>query len=77
LQDITEAAGVPKGSFDNHFESKEALAAEALAYYWAGVAGRTLDLLDDPVRPPSVRLRHYFENAAAEMEQPPLPAAVC
>jgi TetR/AcrR family transcriptional regulator, transcriptional repressor for nem operon len=23
VQDITEAAGVPKGSFYNHFESKE------------------------------------------------------
>src|SRR5262249_55006639 len=28
VQDITEAAGVPKGSFYNHFESKEDLGAE-------------------------------------------------
>ena len=26
VQDITDAAGVPKGSFYNYFESKEALA---------------------------------------------------
>src|SRR5580698_11556667 len=30
VQDITDAAGVPKGSFYNHFKSKEALAAEVL-----------------------------------------------
>jgi TetR/AcrR family transcriptional regulator, transcriptional repressor for nem operon len=28
VQDITDAAGVPKGSFYNHFESKEALGVE-------------------------------------------------
>src|SRR6516162_778949 len=28
VQEITEAAGVPKGSFYNHFESKEAMAAK-------------------------------------------------
>jgi TetR/AcrR family transcriptional repressor of nem operon len=69
VQDITEAAGVPKGSFYNYFDSKEALAAEAVAHYWADAAGRALDLLDDPTRPPSARLRRYFEIAAAEMGQ--------
>ena len=33
IQDITEAAGVPKGSFFNHFENKEALAIDALRRY--------------------------------------------
>jgi TetR/AcrR family transcriptional repressor of nem operon len=32
---ITKAAGVPKGSFYNHFKSKEALAAEAVGRYAA------------------------------------------
>ena len=35
VQDITDAAGVPKGSFYNHFESKEALGAAALEHYWS------------------------------------------
>ena len=69
VQDITAAAGVPKGSFYNHFDSKEALAAAALSHYWADAAGRTLGILDDPARPPSARLRQYFEAAAAEMGQ--------
>jgi TetR/AcrR family transcriptional repressor of nem operon len=69
VQNITEAAGVPKGSFYNHFDSKEALAAAALAHYWDEAAGRTLDVLDDLTQPPSARLRRYFGLAAAEMAQ--------
>ena len=34
VQDITEAAGVPKGSFYNYFDSKEALGAAVIDYYW-------------------------------------------
>ena len=32
-EDITQAAGVPKGSFYNHFKSKELLALEAMERY--------------------------------------------
>ena len=31
VKDITDAAGVPKGSFYNHFDSKEALAVVAIS----------------------------------------------
>src|SRR5688572_18129687 len=34
IAEITAAAGVPKGSFYNHFESKEAFASAALDSYW-------------------------------------------
>jgi TetR/AcrR family transcriptional regulator, transcriptional repressor for nem operon len=34
VAEITAAAGVPKGSFYNHFESKEAFGREALDSYW-------------------------------------------
>jgi TetR/AcrR family transcriptional regulator, transcriptional repressor for nem operon len=66
VQDITEAAGVPKGSFYNHFESKEALGAAALEHFWQDGADR-LQILSDPGRAPRERLRAYFEQAAAEM----------
>lgn len=36
VQDITKAAGVPKGSFYNHFESKQALAVEIVHRYARG-----------------------------------------
>ncbi len=34
VEDITKAAGVPKGSFYNHFASKEAFAVEAVRRYF-------------------------------------------
>ncbi len=60
VQDITDAAGAPKGSFYNHFESKEALAIEALqAYVDRGRPRR--EILGDTKLPPLRRLRKYFE----------------
>jgi TetR/AcrR family transcriptional repressor of nem operon len=69
VQDITEAAGVPKGSFYNHFESKEALGAAALQHYWSDEACDRLQILTQFTLPPLVRLRTYFEQVAAEMAQ--------
>src|SRR3979411_3349328 len=37
VRDIVEAAGVPQGSFSNHFTSKEAFALEVLERYFANV----------------------------------------
>ena len=34
VKDITDAAGVPKGSFYAYFASKEAFAAAILEHYW-------------------------------------------
>lgn len=61
VQDITDAAGVPKGSFYNHFESKEALALEALERFWQGGAGRRAVLCDEALDPVE-RLRRYFRG---------------
>jgi TetR/AcrR family transcriptional repressor of nem operon len=57
VQDITEAAGVPKGSFYNYFESKEALAVEVLGAYRGHC---DLERLQDRTVPPLDRLRDYF-----------------
>ncbi|MGH3642728.1 MAG: TetR/AcrR family transcriptional regulator, partial [Mycobacterium sp.] len=35
VKDITDSAGVPKGSFYAYFSSKEAFAAAILEHYWA------------------------------------------
>src|SRR5712671_627108 len=59
VQDITDAAGVPKGSFYNHFESKEALGVEALERYWQGALD-SLGLLKDTEQAPVERLKSYF-----------------
>lgn len=61
IQDIAEAAKVPKGSFYNHFESKEDFAIEALNRYWEKVEG-SLDLLAEAGAPPLTRLNRYFRH---------------
>ena len=67
VNDITAAAGVPKGSFYNHFESKEALGAEVLAEYWQRGACSTLCILSDETLGPLARLRRYFAAMAAKL----------
>ncbi len=67
VQDITEAAGVPKGSFYNHFESKEALGAAALERYWTENACDGLNMLGQADGSPLKRLRRYFEQSAGDM----------
>jgi TetR/AcrR family transcriptional repressor of nem operon len=61
VQDITDAAGVPKGSFYNHFESKEDLALQALERYWQNGAGRR-GVLSDTALDPVERLRRHFRG---------------
>jgi TetR/AcrR family transcriptional regulator, transcriptional repressor for nem operon len=50
VQEITEQAGVPKGSLYNHFESKQALGAEIVERYGLNSTRRAV-LLDKTVPP--------------------------
>ncbi len=58
VQDITEAAGVPKGSFYNHFKSKEALGSEVVDRYGRNNPRRAG--LADKSAPALQRLRAHF-----------------
>jgi TetR/AcrR family transcriptional repressor of nem operon len=65
VQDIVDAAGVPKGSFYNHFESKEALGVEVVHAYTALVGAYVVgagaaEILSGPGTPLH-RIRAYFE----------------
>ena len=64
VQEITAAAGVPKGSFYNHFPSKAAFGLAVLDAYWDGAAS-TLDLLAEPGRPVPERLTRHFRAVQA------------
>ncbi|MDD7939147.1 TetR/AcrR family transcriptional regulator [Actinomycetospora lutea] len=62
--DITRAAGVPKGSFYNHFESKEALLAEIVTRFCRAT---DLSALAGP-DPAPVRLRAHFAACSERLE---------
>ena len=57
VQDLTVAAGVPKGSFYNHFASKQDLAREILTRY---VRATDTSMLADEGLPARERLRRHF-----------------
>ena len=64
VQEITSAAGVPKGSFYNYFESKEAFAVEVLAEYWDLVVATYGPTLADHSMAPIARIARYFAGLA-------------
>jgi TetR/AcrR family transcriptional repressor of nem operon len=65
VQDITDAAGAPKGSFYNHFKTKELLALEALHRYRQDSG---MDILFASDKPPLQRLKAHFEFLLARAE---------
>ena len=62
VRDIVEAAGVPQGSFTNHFISKEAFCLEVLDLYFEDVRAMIQRTLRNDSLPPPKRL-HAFVDA--------------
>jgi TetR/AcrR family transcriptional repressor of nem operon len=61
VRDIVEAAGVPQGSFTNHFASKEAFSLEILDLYFANNRVVIANTLRNDALPPLKRLRAYID----------------
>jgi TetR/AcrR family transcriptional repressor of nem operon len=69
VRDIVQAAGVPQGSFTNHFVSKEAFGLEILNIYFA--AGYDLvreTLLNDDL-PPLQRMAAYIDANKSRLNE--------
>ncbi|MDW3689206.1 TetR family transcriptional regulator C-terminal domain-containing protein [Cupriavidus sp. CV2] len=62
IKDVVDAAEVPKGSFYNHFESKESFGAEIVDFYFESGFVELRALLCNPDLGPIERLRAYFEE---------------
>jgi TetR/AcrR family transcriptional regulator, transcriptional repressor for nem operon len=62
VRDIIKAAGVPQGSFTNHFASKEAFGLEVLNVYYKQCFGLTKETLLNDALPPLARLRKYIDG---------------
>ena len=61
VRDIVEAAGVPQGSFTNHFVSKEAFCLEILDRYFEDVRATIQRTLRNDSIPALKRLRAYID----------------
>ncbi len=66
-RDIAAAAGVPQGSFTNHFRSKDVLGVAALDSYFEQLGEILRATLEDHSSTPEDRLLGYFELIAARL----------
>jgi TetR/AcrR family transcriptional repressor of nem operon len=62
IQSIVESVNVPKGSFYNHFASKEAFGAEVMDAYFDRNEGKLRAILGNADVAPLVRLEAYFDD---------------
>jgi TetR/AcrR family transcriptional regulator, transcriptional repressor for nem operon len=69
VRDICAAAGVPQGSFTNHFRSKEAFAIEVLHQYFNYLKGLVRQALNDETLTPRQRLKRYLEIITGKLER--------
>jgi len=67
VKQITDAAGVPKGSFYAYFPSKEAFAIAILEHYWCDIERRLLPVLHTGGSAQE-RIGHFFHALADEHE---------
>ncbi|RZL03955.1 MAG: TetR family transcriptional regulator [Rubrivivax sp.] len=68
IQQITDKAGVPKGSFYNHFGSKEAFAAQVLRQYGEWMGNAWAAALKDAPPSPLATLHHVFAQFISHHE---------
>ncbi len=62
IKDIVDAVEVPKGSFYNHFESKEAFGKEVVDFYFNSGLVELRELFENSDIAPLERLRVYFDR---------------
>lgn len=69
VRDIVRAAGVPQGSFTNHFGSKEAFGLEVIEIYFANSCELFQRTLRNDALPPLQRLRRYIDDGKNRLDQ--------
>jgi TetR/AcrR family transcriptional repressor of nem operon len=69
VAEITASAGVPKGSFYQYFESKEAYAVELLDAYWEAIEAKHARILHDARYSPLDRIVRHFRSIGQDHRQ--------
>ncbi|MCR4288984.1 MAG: TetR/AcrR family transcriptional regulator [Candidatus Scalindua sp.] len=69
VKDITDAAGIPKGSFYNHFEDKEHYAVDAINYYYQEVISEFTATLVNQNLGPLDRIKEFCKQVISWLEQ--------
>lgn len=61
IQEILDAAGIPKGSFYNYFRNKEDFGLQVVDHFIAHFDGVAAEILEDYSLPPLDRLRKHLD----------------
>lgn len=69
VRDIVHAAGVPQGTFTNHFTSKEEFGLEIIDLYFARGSELMAQTLRNEALPPLARLRAYIDANGARLTE--------
>jgi TetR/AcrR family transcriptional repressor of nem operon len=69
VRDIVQAAGVPQGSFTNHFASKEAFGLEVIDLYFENNLETIRQTLHNEALAPLQRLRAYIDAVKHRLSQ--------
>jgi len=69
VQEIVQAAGIPKGSFYHYFASKEDFALQALAFTYQPRLQRYAEALGNPALSPRTRILAYYSELLAHFSQ--------
>jgi TetR/AcrR family transcriptional repressor of nem operon len=69
VRDIVQAAGVPQGSFTNHFASKEAFGLEILDLYFDRSCQVMTETLRNDALPPLQRLAAYIDGNVTRLSR--------
>lgn len=70
VKDLTDAAGIPKGSFYNYFENKEDYAKEALYYLYREESKENFGIFEDESIKPLDRIRIFYRKLMNDCEGP-------
>jgi len=62
VKDLTDAAGIPKGSLYNYFSNKEDYAKEAMIYYYKEMSKEQFDYLIDKKLKPLERIKKFYST---------------
>ena len=69
VQEIVQAAGIPKGSFYHYFASKEDFALQALEFTYQPRLQRYAEALDNPALSPRARILGYYRELLQHFSQ--------
>lgn len=68
VKDLTDAAGIPKGSLYNYFKSKEDYAKEALYFYYNEMSKEIFNILADKDLKPLDRIKNFYGTMIEDFE---------